>query len=103
MAEAAVQQLRANICEMMLSGRIDAVRNYDGKFYTKVTIPAKDAFSMPSVFEISSQSKFGNIGEEFSNKKVFLSGYIREYKYTDKKTGEVKDGAERNVYLELVV
>ncbi|MDO9476219.1 MAG: hypothetical protein Q8K17_04155 [Pseudohongiella sp.] len=103
MAEAAVQQLRpTRICEMPISGRVDSVKTFEGKTYTRVTCPAKDAFSMPSVFEVRSLRKFAEIGQEFNSKQVSVSGYIRDYQYPDKKTGEMRPGQDNNVYFELI-
>lgn len=99
---AAVQQLRTSVlCHMNIAGRIEAVRTYDGSTYTKVICPAKDAFSKPSVFEVRSDRKFGDIGSEFTTKTVSVSGYIRDYTYEDKKTKEIKDGQEHKVFFEL--
>lgn len=104
MAEVATQLTPRStpILQTMVSGRVESVRTYDGKCYTTVTCPAKDAFSMPSVIEISSAKRFVEVGQDLAPRACTISGYIKPFKYTDQNTGEVKDGRKANVYFELI-
>jgi len=90
--------------EMMtlnLKGRIDASRFHDGTYYTKISTPAKDAYSQPSSFVLRSQSQLGQVGEEIQA-KCELSGFVRLKRWTDKNTGEQKTFDEENLYLTVI-
>jgi hypothetical protein len=69
-------------------GKIEAVRRYDGKNYTRVICPAPDLYSKPSVLEIRSTARLGQRDDEI-NVVARLAGYVRKpYRVTDKDTGE---------------
>lgn len=104
MAETSVQPIHKSqpIAQTMLSGRVESVRSFDNKIYTTVICPSKDAFSMPSVFEVSSKRRFCEVGQDFTPCLFNISGYVKSFDYTDKKSGEVKPGRKANVYFELV-
>lgn len=75
--------------EVIIAGRIDASRRYEGMTYTRILTPAPDAYSRPQVVEIRSKSRLGDKGEEVTI-RAQLGGYTRKpYKFTDKETGEL--------------
>jgi hypothetical protein len=80
-------------------GRIDTQRNHDGKFYTRVTTPAQDEYSMPSVLELRSKSQQGQVGDTLTVRCV-LSGYAKPYRYlTD---GIQQNGFNSNTFSDVV-
>jgi hypothetical protein len=91
---------RFNVIPM--KGRIESSRQYQGNYYTRITTPAKDEFAKPSQFEIRSKSPLGDAQSMFQG-FVEISGFIRDRKFTDKTTGEVKEYADKTVILDLVV
>lgn len=58
------QNASVKLNQIMISGRIDKVSKYEGKFDHIITTPAPDAFSKPSVLRLSSNHKLGDSGEE---------------------------------------
>jgi hypothetical protein len=83
-------------------GKVEAVRRYEGKSYTRVVCPAPDLYSRPSVVEIRSSARIGAKDEEI-NIEARLSGYMRKpYQITDKETGEVTKLIPVDHTLELV-
>lgn len=57
-------------------------------FWTEVTIPAPDEYSMPGILEIRSRVSLGRKGDDIEG-RVRLGGYRRKaYQFTDKETGE---------------
>ena len=75
--------------QVVVSGRIEVSKTFDGKRYTQVLTPAPDAYSRPQLVEIRSKSKLGDKGEEVSAQCI-LGGFQRKpYEVKDKNTGEV--------------
>lgn len=74
--------------QVLIKGKVEAVRRFDGKRYTRIIIPAADAYSRPQVVEVRSVSKLADVGEE-TEVACRLGGYTRKpYRVTDKDTGE---------------
>lgn len=74
---------------VVVAGRIEISKTYEGKRYTQVMTPAADAYSRPQLVEIRSKTKLGEKGEEISCKCV-LGGFQRKpYETKDKQTGEI--------------
>ncbi|WP_251373553.1 single-stranded DNA-binding protein [Janthinobacterium sp. JC611] len=74
---------------LVVSGRIEGSKTYEGKRYTQVMTPAADAYSRPQMVEIRSKARLGDKGEEISAPCV-LGGFQRKpYETKDKQTGEV--------------
>lgn len=74
---------------VLVAGRIEGSKTFDGKRYTQVLTPAPDAYSRPQLVEIRSKSKLGDKGEEVSA-QCLLGGFQRKpYEVKDKNTGEV--------------
>lgn len=73
---------------VLVKGRIERQRRYEGNVYTQVITPAADAYSRPQQCEIRSKKKLGDTGEEISTFAT-LGGFSRKaYQVTDKETGE---------------
>lgn len=82
----------------ILQGRINGSRVYEGVTYTHVTTPAPDAYSMPSQFEVRSEQRLGDQGQEIQV-RCQLSGFTRVRSYVDKNTGEHKSVLDRTVNI----
>lgn len=79
---------KAKPMQVLVIGKVDAIRRYDGKTYTRVLTPAADAYSRPQVLEIRADRKIGERGEEISV-PCQLGGFTRKpFRVTDKDTGE---------------
>lgn len=75
--------------QVMVSGRIEGAKTYDGKRYTQVMTPAADAYSRPQMVEIRSKARLGDKGDEISV-SCALGGFQRKpYETKDKQSGEI--------------
>lgn len=93
---------KSKLLTFALVGRIDGQRQHNQNFYTRVTAPAPDEYSMPSQFEIRSTQPLGPIGQEFKG-KIRVSGFVKDRQYTDRNTGELKMAADKTVIFDLVL
>lgn len=85
-----------------IAGKITRVRRHEKFVYTTVICPAKDAYSRPSVVEIRSKARFGEVDEE-ARVTAELGGYEgKSYGVTDRETGERKTLVPVNLFLDLV-
>jgi hypothetical protein len=76
--------------QVLVTGRVDAVRRYDGKTSTRLTTPAADSYSRPQVVEVRSKQTLGRAGEEISV-VCKVGGYTRKaFKVADQETGEIR-------------
>ena len=50
--------------QVLVRGRIDAVRRHDKTTYTRIITPAPDPYSRPQTVEIRSKQRFGQPGDE---------------------------------------
>ncbi|MEJ7805141.1 MAG: single-stranded DNA-binding protein [Telluria sp.] len=74
---------------VVVTGRIEGSKTYEGKRYTQVMTPAADAYSRPQLVEIRSKARLGDKGEEISCQCV-MGGFQRKaYETKDKQTGEI--------------
>jgi hypothetical protein len=74
---------------VIVAGRIEGSKAYEGKRYTQVMTPAADAYSRPQLVEIRSKARLGEKGDEISCQCV-LGGFQRKaYETKDKQTGEI--------------
>ena len=74
---------------VVVTGRIEGSKTYEGKRYTQVMTPAADAYSRPQLVEIRSKARLGDKGEEISCQCV-LGGFQRKaYETKDKQSGEI--------------
>jgi hypothetical protein len=82
-------QHAAKAMQVVVSGRIEGSKTYEGKRYTQVMTPAADAYSRPQLVEIRSKARLGEKGEEMSC-QCLLGGFQRKpYETKDKQTGEI--------------
>lgn len=87
---------------VLVAGKITRVRRHEKFFYTTIICPAKDAYSRPSVVEIRSKARFGDMDEE-TKVTAELGGYEgKAYTVTDRETGERKNLVPVNLFLDLV-
>mgnify|MGYP000846155994 FL=1 len=74
--------------QVLVVGRIDAVRRHAKTTYTRVTTPAPDPYSRPQTVEIRSKQRLGQPGDQVTQLGL-LGGYARKpFRSTDKETGE---------------
>lgn len=79
----------AKAMHVVISGRVEGSKTYEGKRYTQVMTPAADAYSRPQLVEIRSKVRLGEKGEEISCQCI-LGGFQRKaYETKDKQTGEI--------------
>ncbi|NHZ93927.1 single-stranded DNA-binding protein [Massilia sp. CCM 8733] len=82
-------QLAVKAMVVMVVGRLEGSKSYEGKRYTQVMTPAADAYSRPQLVEIRSKGRLGEKGDEISCHCV-LGGFQRKaYETKDKQTGEI--------------
>ncbi len=63
--------------QVLVNGRIEAVRRYEGKVYTHVLTPAPDQYTRPQLVEVRSPKRLGEKHDEISVTCV-LGGYQRK-------------------------
>lgn len=91
-----------NHLSVSIAGKIVRSRRHDKFVYTTVICPSKDQYSRPSVVEIRSKSRFGDVDDEIKV-AVELGGYeSRSYHYVDKETGEKRSLIPVNHTLDLI-
>ena len=74
--------------QVLVRGRIDAVRRHDKTTYTRIITPAPDPYSRPQTVEVRSKQRLGQPGDEVAQLAT-LGGYARKpSRITDKETGE---------------
>lgn len=81
----------SRLCEARIKGRIIGHRRFIGQtgvtHLTLIVIPSEDEYTSPQTVEVSSQQKIGEKGDDI-NILVKVGGFRRQYKTTDKETGE---------------
>jgi hypothetical protein len=88
--------------QVHVAGKITRVRRHEKFFYTTIICPAKDEYSRPSVVEIRSKNRFGDV-EETTKVNAELGGYEgKAYAVTDRETGERKNLVPVNLFLDLL-
>lgn len=87
------------LMNVKMKGKIVSSELYNGKHYTVLQTPAKDTYSQPSEFKVSSVINLGSVGDEV-NINCNMSGYIKRKPYLDKNTGQQKVYEDVNVYLD---
>lgn len=111
MAEANVATLPSNapkigVGQCYLQGRIAYARTQkteQGKiFLTLLKVPAVDQYSHPSTVEVSSQSKLGDVNEDWKG-LCNITGYPRTFdSKPDAETGEIKTIRTATINLRVV-
>lgn len=74
-----------------LKARIENSEFRDGVYYVSVICPALDEFSQPSKFQVQSSSQLGQQGE-IVDLNIRLEGWVTNFNYTDKATGQPRKG-----------
>lgn len=88
--------------QVMVVGRVQKVRRHDGKTYTRIVVPAKDAYSRPSQVEVRSKQRLGEAGEDV-RVLAEVGGYGRKpYQVTDRDTGERRTVEPVEITLDAV-
>lgn len=88
-AESMKSKVAPKPMQVMVAGRIEGSKTFDGKRYTQILTPAQDAYSRPQLVEVRSKIKLGDKGEEVSA-QCLLGGFQRKpYEVKDKNTGEI--------------
>jgi hypothetical protein len=92
----------AQAMRVLIVGRIVSSKGLDkGGRMTVIVTPAPDAYSHPSTVEVKSQQQLGAKGDDV-RVACMLKGYMRRFEFTDKRTGEVKQGERADHTLEAV-
>lgn len=91
-APAAVAQLQAAQIkpgQTFIIGRCTLARKAGESFLHLVVLPAADEYSSPATVEIISKQRFAAAGDDV---RILcrIGGFRRQYKVTDKETGEVR-------------
>ncbi|CAJ0724412.1 MULTISPECIES: single-stranded DNA-binding protein [Ralstonia] len=76
--------------QVLVRGRIEQMRSFDGTRYTRIITPAPDAYSRPQVVEVRGKQRLGEKGDEVTV-LCSLGGYQRKpYQIKNKDTGEIE-------------
>ncbi|TBW60233.1 single-stranded DNA-binding protein [Burkholderia thailandensis] len=103
-AETAVRSLPSQVkpMQVVVRGRIEAQRSFDGVRYTRITTPAADQYSRPQVVEVRGKQKLGDRGDEVTV-ICMLGGFQRKaYQFKDKDTGEIVNVVPVDMTLDMV-
>lgn len=88
--------------QTLIQGRCLAVRKAKDVFYHLVAMPAADPYSHPSTVEVSSSERLAEKDGDFRS-LCRVTGYPRQFKQTDRDTGEEKIVRTADVKLQAVV
>lgn len=100
MSEVKPQGIKPN--QVMVVGRIEATRRYEGSHFSRVMTPAIDSYSRPQMLMIRSTASLGRKGDEIKA-LCQLGGFTRKpFEVTDKSTGEVEKVIPVDMTLELI-
>lgn len=92
------------LSQALIRGRIVGkprkFKGQDGvqRFATIVRLPAPDEFTSPATVEVQSSEHLGEAGDSYAG-KVQISGSSRPFSYTDKQSGEIKQGTDVTIRL----
>jgi hypothetical protein len=89
--------------EVLIEGKVLRARRYQAsQFFTAVATPAPDPYSRPQIVEIRSKSRFAE-PDQAIKVRCKLGGYEgRQYRVTDKDTGETRMAQPVSLTLDLV-
>lgn len=87
--------------QVYIVGKIDNVRKFDSKFYTRVIMPAVDEYSSPAFVEIESSERLGDV-EDVLKCTAVLTGFRNDFRMTDKESGETRAVKSARVGLKYV-
>lgn len=88
-APAQTSQASIKAGQVLLAGRITAVRKAGQSFIHLLVLPAPDAYSSPSTVEIIADKRLGDAAAD-ARILCRVGGFRRQYKATDKDTGEIR-------------
>lgn len=92
MSDAArVESIGISENQVAVKGRISYVQRHDGKYRTRVALPAADEFSFPGSVMILSDHSLGSVGDDLKV-RAYLAGRSRQY--ASKDTGEMVQTAD---------
>jgi len=81
---------QAKPMQVLVRGRIEALRSHEGTRYTRIMTPAPDAYSRPQIVEVRGKKKLGERGDDVTV-ICSLGGYQRKpYQIKNKDTGELE-------------
>lgn len=63
---------------VLLHGKVDSIRKYDGRVFTRLVLPAADSYSKPAMVEIESKQTLAQLEEEWRGQCV-VGGYANDY------------------------
>ena len=93
----------AVVGQVVVKGRVEATRRFEGTRYTRLIMAAPDAYSRPQVVEIRSKGKVADAAGEEVTITCRLGGYTRKaFRVTDKDTGETSMVTPVDMTLDLV-
>ena len=81
----------------VINGRIEHVREYKGRYFHDVRLPAVDEFSSPGWARVEAKHRLGSVGEMLQC-KVGITGFRRTFETRD--GGEGSNVESRFNYLE---
>ncbi|GAQ30846.1 single-stranded DNA-binding protein [Ralstonia insidiosa] len=88
--------------QVVVRGRIESTRSFEGTRYTRIMTPAADAYSRPQVVEVRGKQRLGERGEEVTV-LCNLGGFQRKpYRVTNKDTGEVETVTPCDMTLDVI-
>jgi hypothetical protein len=74
--------------QVLVRGRLEKSRLYEGTRYSQIITPAPDVYSRPQIVEVRSKERLGDVGDEVAVACI-LGGFSRKpYKAVDRQTGE---------------
>lgn len=88
--------------EVVIKGRVQAARRFDGNVYTRLVLPAASEYEKPQVVQVRGKGKLGD-RDEVVTVVCRVGGYARKpYDVTDKETGEVSKVTPVDITLDAV-
>lgn len=84
----------------LIAGKPRSYQDREGNraWATLLKLPAPDQYSSAQTVEVNSRAQLGSAGQEIEV-LVRVGGSSRPFKYTDKDTGEPRQGLEVNIRL----
>lgn len=73
---------RVNHMIVNVHGRIENIRRYDGRVFTRIISPAADSYSAPAMVEIESKTTLGQLGDDWTG-TCRVGGYRNDYDTRD--------------------
>lgn len=88
--------------QVMIRGVVKRSRRYEGKTYTTIICPAADEYSYPSVVEVRSKDRVGDV-DEVVTVAAKVGGFEQKpFRVVDKDTGETRMVVRVTHFLDLI-